>query len=798
MTSIKKVLKSELKLPTYCLFALLTLLLAISACRPSEPSDQIPEAYRPVVEHLSGAIEYEMADKGLPAFGIVLVDDQRIVWADGFGFEDPDTNKPANAETVYRVGSVSKLFTDIGIMQLVEKGEIDLDAPVTDYIPEFQPDNPFEKSITLRQLTSHRSGLIREPAIGNYFETTEPSLAATVESLNGTRLVYEPETGIKYSNAGIAVVGYVLEKTQEEPFVDYLKTHVLDPMGLSNSHFYPTPAIQQHLAKAYMWTLEGRQFEAPTFQLGMSPAGSMYAPVTDLGQFLKVLFNDGIGPNGPVLKSETLDEMWTPQFSADGSQGFGIGFSLSERNGRKLVGHGGAIYGFATQLLAMPDEKIGVAAVTTMDGANTITTRITGYALDLMLAARDAMNPPLPPYWSKTGPVDIERQKRLEGIYATNEGTELTLWRRGDELVVDVGTITARVRSVGDSLIIDDRHMGFAVLTEGDPGELISNETSYRRTSKPQPDQIPERWKGLIGAYGWDHNVQYVYEEDGRLHILIEWFFNYPLEEIDENTFAFPGYGLYPDEKLVFSRDASGVATSMTLHQSTVFERRQLGAADGGTFTITPLKPVEELREAALAASPPDETGDFRDSDLVELTSLDPSIRLDIRYATTNNFMSAVFYDEPRAFMQRPAAEAVARVHQQLKEKGYGLLIYDAYRPWYVTKMFWDATPEAQKVFVANPANGSRHNRGCAVDLTLFDLATGEVIDMPGGYDEFSERSYPGYIGGTSRQRWHRELLREAMESEGFEVYAAEWWHFDYEDWRSYRVENLRFEEIPN
>jgi len=129
---------------------------------------------------------------------------------------------------------------------------------------------------------------------------------------------------------------------------------------------------------------------------------------------------------------------------------------------------------------------------------------------------------------------------------------------------------------------------------------------------------------------------------------------------------------------------------------------------------------------------------------------------------------------------------------------GYGLLIHDAYRPWYVTKIFWDATPDDKKIFVADPSEGSRHNRGCAVDLSLYDLATGKPVEMVGVYDEMSERSYPGYPGGTSLQRWHRELLRTVMENEGFLVYEFEWWHFDYGDWRKYPILNLRFEQLAS
>jgi D-alanyl-D-alanine dipeptidase len=138
----------------------------------------------------------------------------------------------------------------------------------------------------------------------------------------------------------------------------------------------------------------------------------------------------------------------------------------------------------------------------------------------------------------------------------------------------------------------------------------------------------------------------------------------------------------------------------------------------------------------------------------------------------------------------------VVRAHRALAADGLGLLLHDGYRPWYVTKMFWDATPESQKIFVANPANGSRHNRGAAIDLSMYDLETGEPVEMVGTYDEFSPRSFPDYPGGTSRQRWLRERLRRAMEAQGFTVYEAEWWHFDHDDWREYRIQNLTFDRI--
>jgi D-alanyl-D-alanine dipeptidase len=223
------------------------------------------------------------------------------------------------------------------------------------------------------------------------------------------------------------------------------------------------------------------------------------------------------------------------------------------------------------------------------------------------------------------------------------------------------------------------------------------------------------------------------------------------------------------------------------------------GAADDarpGVFRITPVRPVAELRELALTASPPREPGPFRPVELVELEALDPTIRLDIRYATRDNFLSTPVYAEARAFLQRPAATALVRAHRALRPHGFGLLIHDAYRPWWVTKLFWDATPTDRRDFVADPAKGSRHNRGCAVDLTLYRLADGKAASMPSLYDEMTERSSPSYAGGSAEARRLRDLLRAAMEKQGFSVFESEWWHFDYTGWREYPVLNLPFDRI--
>jgi D-alanyl-D-alanine dipeptidase len=192
----------------------------------------------------------------------------------------------------------------------------------------------------------------------------------------------------------------------------------------------------------------------------------------------------------------------------------------------------------------------------------------------------------------------------------------------------------------------------------------------------------------------------------------------------------------------------------------------------------------------------PHEKGTFRSTDLVELIRIDPTLKLDIRYATANNLAGQPVYKQARAFLQRDAAMAVAQVNRELKPLGYGLMIFDGYRPWSLTKLFWDITPRQDRQFVADPKKGSRHNRGCAIDLTLYDLKTGKEVEMTGAYDEMSERSYPNYTGGSAQQRKMRDLLRSKMEAHGFTVLPNEWWHFDYKNWKEYRISNVQFEQI--
>jgi len=320
-------------------------------------------------------------------------------------------------------------------------------------------------------------------------------------------------------------------------------------------------------------------------------------------------------------------------------------------------------------------------------------------------------------------------------------------------------------------------------------GAQASAPAALAQAVAARPAAPPAAIAGLVGQYGTGPaDLIDIYERDGHLYAHGEGLVSVRLTHRSGEVWA---SGATP---LRFER-AGGRGVAVTLHGRR-FERIDLGARTEAGIREGVRADPARLRAAALAASPPVQPTPRRPTDLVDLRTLGGSFRFDIRYATTNNFMGVALYERPGAWLQRPAAQALVRVQKALRPHGYGLLIHDAYRPWFVTRMFWDATPAASRIFVANPANGSRHNRGAAVDLTLYDLATGKAVEMPGRYDEFSRRSYAGYVGGTSLQRWRRDLLRRAMEAEGFTVYAEEWWHFDYKGWADWGLGNRTFTDL--
>jgi len=179
---------------------------------------------------------------------------------------------------------------------------------------------------------------------------------------------------------------------------------------------------------------------------------------------------------------------------------------------------------------------------------------------------------------------------------------------------------------------------------------------------------------------------------------------------------------------------------------------------------------------------------------LVDLEKFIPDIVLDIRYATKNNFTKKVLYPKPKAFLRYNAAVQLKKIQQELKQKNLGLKIYDAYRPYSITLTLWDFVKDDR--YAADPKKGSRHNRGCAVDLTIIDLTTGKEIQMPTPYDDFTVKAHHSYMNLPKKLIENRKLLKTTMEKYGFASITSEWWHYDFNGWKNFELLDISFDNL--
>lgn len=179
---------------------------------------------------------------------------------------------------------------------------------------------------------------------------------------------------------------------------------------------------------------------------------------------------------------------------------------------------------------------------------------------------------------------------------------------------------------------------------------------------------------------------------------------------------------------------------------------------------------------------------------LVDLEKFIPGIIIDIKYATEDNFTKKVLYKSPKAYLRLPAAKALKKIQDELKKQNLELKIFDAYRPYSVTELMWEYVKDDR--YAADPKKGSRHNRGCAVDVTIVDSRTGKEIEMPTNYDNFTQKAHHGYMKLPKKVIMNRVLLKKIMEKNGFESITSEWWHYDFKGWSKYHLMNISFEEL--
>ena len=713
------------------------------------------------------AARAEVEDKGIPSLTIAVVAPDRIVWSAAYGFEDAAKKRPATLDSVYRVGSLTEVLTGLLAQELVSAGSLDLERPVQTYLPDFKPANPFGGAVTVRMLQAHTSGLVQEPPVGSHFSSEGLDREAVVRSLNATTLVFAPGTTVKHSSAGMAVLGRVLEVVTGMSFEALVQERLLKPYGMHASGF--GGGERERAVYAQIAPLDASRFAAPLFETGTPAADGLYASARDLANLLM----HRLIPRAPT-----------------GQGGYSAipAFSALSVGGRQELECEGRLFGFSSDMIALQDRALAVVVLSALDNTPSAR-RLARYAADVL---RSAKGRPLPP-WPRSVAYGSEA-RRVEGVYRSGR-TSVVLRVVAGRLYLEAPTAAAEVRRAGGEVVLDDvGTYSKGLQIHADRGQLVLDGDVYSRAAASKPLEAKPQIQEIVGEYGAPHNYIRIYERDGSPYARVDWFRYLALERAGNHAWRFPKTsGPYSAETIEFKRDERGRVIGATV-SGVALPRRDFGAEAEKELRDS-MRPISALRAEARAESPPAEPTK-RASELLEILPA-AGIRLDIRYATTNDFLKTPVYTQARAFLQRPAAQALRAVAADLAPRGFGLTIHDAYRPWFVTKMFWDATPDYNRIFVADPAQGSRHNRGAAVDLTLHELTTGQVVQMTGDYDEMSSRSYPLYLGGTSLQRWRRDLLREVMEAHGFTVYEAEWWHFDFDGWEQFPISNLEFDQVP-
>lgn len=360
------------------------------------------------LELLSAWTESQMAYRGQPGLSMGVIYDQELIWSKGFGYADLASQKPTDASTVYRIASITKLFTATAIMQLRDEGKLQLDDPVAHHLPWFQMQNSFDDApeITLRQLLTHTSGLPREAPFSYWVDRNFPTIEAIREKLPAQEVAIAPETKWKYSNLALTLAGEVVAAVAGMPYVEYIQSQILDPLGMSNTYMQIT-ADNPQLATGYHRRLPDNKREIGhyTDTMGITPAANMASCVEDLAKFAMLQFGTGPRQGKQILKGSSLREMQRIHWLSENWQaGRGIGFYVWRVEDFTLAGHGGALEGYRTDLQTIPAKKIGFVVLTNADDGNPLLymeKAIKWVAPALVKAAQPASSEKFDPAWER-------------------------------------------------------------------------------------------------------------------------------------------------------------------------------------------------------------------------------------------------------------------------------------------------------------------------------------------------------------------------------------------------------------
>lgn len=518
-------------------------MLAGCAAAPKKPDAIARGDYSYATDYLAWLIRKEMKRNDVTGLSIALVDDQRVVWSEGFGFADEANRVSATPETLYRVGSISKLFTDTAAMQLAEQGKMDIDKPLQTFLPDFSIKTRHGNAgpVTPRTIMTHHSGLPSDLLKGMWTKNPEP-FGAVLTRIRDDYAPYPPNYVFSYSNLGVSLLGKAVETVAGRPYERHLEEALLRPLGMDRSSFASHGSTL--LAKGYR---EGEPAEEPA--LRDAPAGGLISSVLDLSRFMEMVFAGGVAGDRRILAKETVAEMLRPQNAnvpLDADFRIGLGWILSGvniENAGPVAQHDGATLLYRSQLAILPEQKLGVVVLANSATAGRVVHQVAAEALKLALETKTGIRQP-----ERTKPtkrdteLSPEERAQWAGSYATPFGVA-RLTEKGEGLATELFGRSFAIFPRADGLLgLSYRFLGLIPISLGDLDYLgIAQASVFERNvliasmagknmlfgEKVEPVPVPENWLQLLGEYeianrGDDvlivENIRLVYE-DGILRV---------------------------------------------------------------------------------------------------------------------------------------------------------------------------------------------------------------------------------------------------------------------------------------
>jgi CubicO group peptidase (beta-lactamase class C family) len=409
----------------------------------SSSASQPPIDYSSIITRLKEQIPPLLKQNNIPGLSMALVDGEKLVWAEGFGYTDLSNTERVSADTVFSLQSISKSYTATGFMLAVDKGWLKLDEPLHKYLPKFTVKSRFGAGeadrITFRHLLSHWSGLTHEAPCGNNFDETPCPFADHIRSISDTWLMFPVGERYSYSNLGIDLAGYALELRARKPFAQFMQDELFRPLLMTSSTFILKEAVSHpSFAKGHT-----KDLTLPVTPIPMVPAGSLYSTVKDMAKFISFHLAGGKVNGKQVIRAESLKAMYTPQFAIAGQLGgYGLGIVNHPWAGGTVLNHNGGGYGYSTSQVWMPEYQIGVVVLTNSAQGGSVASRMAYGALGAMIKAKYSPVPGTPPLKIIDRPIttlEAELLRRLQGNYKHRSGLAVFTLEEGSLYYISGG-----------------------------------------------------------------------------------------------------------------------------------------------------------------------------------------------------------------------------------------------------------------------------------------------------------------------------------------------------------------------